>query len=253
MTAPRRDLVGQLATVATDLAPALGMPDVDEMLRSVCATARRVYRAAACSVAELDLRAMVLVYREADGEGAEGVRGLRLSLDRGVASYVATSGQALVIDQVRSDPRFAADVADKTGYVPQMLVVVPVLATTGEVLGVLSILDPEPEAVLPTEVLDLAAAFADQAALALALGSAVSRLGDVLLRAIADAVAAEDKQLATALRRRAQSTKGADVDVAALAARFGELSRLGPGVMVTAGRIVDELITYATATRGRRS
>jgi GAF domain-containing protein len=134
-----------------------------------------------------------------------------------------------------------------------MLVVVPVLATTGEVLGVLSILDPEPEAVLPTEVLDLAAAFADQAALALALGSAVSRLGDVLLRAIADAVAAEDKQLATALRRRAQSTKGADVDVAALAARFGELSRLGPGVMVTAGRIVDELITYATATRGRRS
>lgn len=253
MTASRRDLVGQLATVATDLAPALGMPEVDEMLRSVCTTARRVYRAAACSVAELDLDAMELVYREADGEGADGMRGLRLSLDRGVASYVATSGQALVIDEVRSDPRFAADVADRTGYIPRVLLVVPVVAMTGEVLGVLSILDPEPEAVLPTEVLDLAAAFADQAALAVSLGSTVSRLGDVLLRAFADAVATEDTQLATALRRRARSSKGTDGDVAELAARFGELSRLGPGVMGAAGRIVDELITYATATRGRRS
>jgi GAF domain-containing protein len=251
MTAPRRDLVGQLAATATDLAPALGLPDADEMLLSVCATARRVYRAAACSVAELREQQGVLVYRVADGEGAEGVRGLRLPLGRGVASYVASSGQALVVDEVRNDPRFAADVADATGYVPQSLLVVPVMATTGEVLGVLSVLDPDREAVPPTEVLELAAAFADQAALALVLGSTVTRLGAVLLRAMADAAAEEDKELATALRRRATATKGPDAGTAALAARFGELSRLGPGVTAAAGKIVDELLIYARASRGR--
>lgn len=244
--------MAQLAATATDLAPALGLPDADELLLSVCVTARSVFRAAACSVAELREDEGELVYRVADGEGAEQVHGMRLALGSGVASYVATSGQALVVDQVRSDPRFAADVADATGYVPQALLVVPITASTGEVLGVLSVLDVDREAVPPEAVLELAASFADQAALALALGTAVTRLGAVLLEAIADAAQAEDTDLATALRRRAAATKGPDADAAAMAARFHELRRLGPGVTAMAGRIVDELVTYARASRGHR-
>jgi GAF domain-containing protein len=231
--------VAQLAATATDLAPALGLPDTDELLRSVCVTARRVFRAAACSVAELDEGESVLVYRMADGEGAEEVRGMRLPLGTGVASYVASSGQALAVDQVRTDPRFAADVADATGYVPTALLVVPITASTGEVLGVLSLLDVDGDAVPPGEVLELAAAFADQAALALVLGATVTRLGAVLLAAVADAAQAADRDLAAALRRRARTAKGPDADAAALAARFHELRRLGPGVTAMAGRIVD--------------
>ena len=177
---------------------------------------------------------------------------MRLPLGSGIASYVASSGQALAVDKVRADPRFAADVADATGYVPQALLVVPVTASSGEVLGVLSLLDVDREAVPPEAVLELAAAFADQAGLALALGTTVARLGAVLLEAIADAAQAEDRELATALRRRAAAVKGPDADVAALAARFQELRGLGPGVTATAGRIVDELVTYARASRGRR-
>jgi len=252
VTAPKGDLVTQVAATATDLAPALGLPDAEELLRSVCVTARRVFRAAACSVAELREDEGQLVYRMADGEGAEEVRGMRLPLGSGVASYVASSGQALAVDKVRTDPRFAADIADATGYVPQALLVVPITASTGDVLGVLSLLDVDSEAVPPESVLDLAAAFADQAALALALGTTVTRLGAVLLEAIADAAQAEDRGLATALRRRAAASKGPDADAAALAARFHELRRLGPGVTATAGRIVDELIAYARASRGRR-
>ncbi len=252
MAAPTRDLVGQMAAMADDLAPALGLPAADEMARSVCATARLVFRAAACSVARLDDGAGELVYLAADGEGADAIVGMRLPLDRGVASYVATSGQALTVDEVRKDRRFATDIADATGYVPQSLLVVPVTEPTGEVLGVLSILDADRAAVPPEDVLEVAAAFADQAAHALLLGSTVARLGSVLLRAVADAVEADDHDLAVALRRRAGRAKGPDADVAALAARFGELRRLGPGVTATAGRVVDELVTYARASRGRR-
>jgi GAF domain-containing protein len=250
--APKGDLVAQLAATATDLAPALGLPDADELLLSVCVAARRVFRAAACSVAELSETEGELVYRTADGEGAENVRGMRLSLDTGVASYVATSGQALVVDQVRADPRFAAATAEATGYVPQALLVVPITSATGEVLGVLSLLDIDRAAVPPEAVLELADAFADQAALALAVGTAVTRLGAVLLESLADAAQEEDRELAKALRRRASRTKGPDADLAALAARFHELRRLGPGVTAMAGRIVDELVTYTRASRGRR-
>ena len=249
MTAPKRDLVAQLAATATDLAPALGLPDADELLHSVCVTARRVFRAAACSIAELREDEGVLVYRTADGEGADEVRGMRLPFGSGVASYVASSGQALVVDQVRADPRFAADVADATGYVPTALLVVPIISSSGVVMGVLSLLDVDGDAVPPEGVLELAAAFADQAALALMLGTTVTRLGAVLLEAIADAAQAEDRDLAKALRRRAAAAKGPDADAAALAARFHELQRLGPGVTAMAGRIVDELVTYARASR----
>lgn len=252
MSTPRGDLVAQLAETATDLAPALGLPDAEELLHSICVTARRAFRAAACSVAELHETDDVLVYRTADGEGAEQVRGMRLPLGSGLASYVASSGQALAVDQVRTDPRFAAEVADATGYVPQALLVVPINASTGEVLGVLSLLDVDRGAVPPDEVLELAAAFADQAALALALGTTVTRLGAVLLEAIADAARADDDDLAAALRRRAGTTGGPTADAAALAARFHELRRLGPGVTALAGRLVDELVTYARASRGRR-
>jgi GAF domain-containing protein len=248
----RRDLVAQLAATANDVAPALGLPEADELLASVCATARRVFRAAACSVAELREDEGVLVYRVADGEGAEGIRGVELPLGRGVASYAATAGQAVAVDRVQHDPRFAAEVAETTGYVPQAMVVVPIQASTGLVLGVLTILDPDREAVPAGEALELAASFADQAALGLALGTTVSRLGAVLLRSMADAVEADDQELATALRRRAGASRGPDAEVAALAARFGELRRLGPGVTATAGRMVDELLAYARAARGRR-
>jgi GAF domain-containing protein len=251
MTGTRRDLVADLAATASDVAPALGLPDAEEMLRAVCTTACGVFRAAACSVAQLVEDKGVLRYRAAVGAGAEGLVGLELSLDRGLASYVATSGQAIAVDQVRQDPRFAKEIAEATGYVPQAMLVVPIEARTGEVLGVLAVLDADRDAVPAEATLELAAAFADQAALALALGSAVTNLGAVLLRSMADAVAAEDKQLASALRRRAGSTKGADAQTAALAARFGELHRLGPGVTATAGYIVDELIDYARASRGR--
>lgn len=244
--------MAQFAAAATDVAPALGLPGADALLRSVCATARKVFRAAACSVAELREDEGVLVYRVADGEGAEGITGTRLSLDRGVASFVATSGQAIATDQVRQDPRFATDVAGATGYVPHALLVVPIQAATGEVLGVLSILDADRDAVPADEALDLAAGFADQAALALVLGSTVGRIGAVLVRAVADAVADDDRDLAAALRRRARATKGSDAEVAALAGRFAELRRLGPGVTATAGRIVDELLAHARASRGRR-
>lgn len=252
MTVPKRDLVTQLASTATDLAPALGLPDTEELLQSVCTTARQVFRAAACSVAELDDAGGTLVYRVAVGEGAEQVRGMRLPLGSGIASYVASSGQALAVDQVRADPRFAADVADATGYVPQALLVVPIAASTGEVLGVLSLLDVDGHAVPPGAVLELAAAFADQAALALAVGTTVTRLGAVLLEAVADAAEEGDGDLARALRRRAMAAKGPDADAAALAARFHELRRLGPGVTALAERIVDELVVYARASRGRR-
>jgi len=251
MSPTRPDLVSQLAAVADDVAPALGLPAADDLLSAICTTARRVFGAAACSIALLDEDAGTLVYRAADGAGAEEVVGVRLPIDRGIAGYVASSGMAIGVDSVRDDSRFAADVAEQTGYVPDRLLVVPITAAGGEVIGVLSVLDASTDAIAAGETLGVATAFAHEASLALVVATAVEQLGATLLRSMA-AASAGDGDLAAALRRRASSTRGADAELAELAARIGELRRLGPGITATAGKILDELVAHARAARGRR-
>ena len=68
-----------------------------------------------------------LVYEAADGAGGDAITGVRLPTSRGIAGYVARTGQSLVVDQVQSDPRFARDVAERVGYLPTSLIVVPVV------------------------------------------------------------------------------------------------------------------------------
>jgi GAF domain-containing protein len=78
---------------------------------------------------------------------------------------VLSSGDAVIIDDVDRDPRFARDVATETGYVPDALVVVPIVRE-GKPCGVLEVLDRNQSFPLAGEMTVLRA-LADQVVLAL--------------------------------------------------------------------------------------
>lgn len=131
--------VSQQLTLAGEvLAASLGDGDIDR-LTDVCAQVRVAMHAAAVSVARLE--GNELHYLASAGAGAEVIVGTRMSIDRGLAGYVARTGQSLTVDQVRADERFAHDIAATTGFVPDSLMVLPVAGADDQVLGVLSILD----------------------------------------------------------------------------------------------------------------
>ncbi|MFN8016704.1 MAG: GAF domain-containing protein [Acidimicrobiales bacterium] len=246
------DLVAELAQVAADLGPALAVPEADALLASVCATARLAFGAAACSVAEADEEAWELRYRASDGAGAEEVLGMVIPMETGLAGFVATSGLALSVEEPDADPRFARDVAERTGYVPSAILSVPLVDGAGDVLGVFSVLDRDESLVPADRALDLATRFAEQASLALRIGRATRTMGTVLLDAVAAAVDEGDQDLAAALRRQAEDRRSPHRDVAAIAARLAELRVLAPAMATTAGKVLDELLDYAEASRGRR-
>ncbi len=52
------------------------------------------------------------------------------------------SGQPIAVRDVQADARFARDVAESTHYVPTAIYAAPMLDADGEVLGVVSVLDP---------------------------------------------------------------------------------------------------------------
>ena len=113
--------------------------DTDPGLGALCALARWCFGAAAVSVAVVDDDA--LRYVAAAGAGAAAIVGARLGAGRGIAGFVAATGQSLIVRDVASDPRFARDVGETTGYVPASLQCVPVEDPDGDVAAVISVLD----------------------------------------------------------------------------------------------------------------
>jgi GAF domain-containing protein len=116
------------------------VPHIDRLLTSITQLGLRVFRAAACSIALLEPDDEHLVFRAASGEGAEEVVGLRVPVSTGIAGWVVSSGQPIAVQDVRTDPRFAVDVAESTGYVPRSILAAPVMFA-GEALGVVEVLD----------------------------------------------------------------------------------------------------------------
>ncbi len=247
VAASPEQLLADLARLATALGPAVAPPGSAGLLRALTETARQLFGAQACSLALLSEDESELIYTTAAGAGAEDVTGMRMPSGRGIAGWVAMSGQPVAIDDLRNDQRFAQDVAEDTGYVPQALLAVPVVSPM-RLLGVMTLLDRDAARPGADQDMALLSVFADQAALALEAARAFSHLGRVLLTALADA-AGGGTELAFALRRATPALDREDRDLAELATIFADLGQLGEAERRLAVRVVREFIGYA----GRRT
>jgi hypothetical protein len=111
------------------------------LIEAVVRAAAGVFEAAAASIALTDRTTGELVYQAAWGAGAKEIVGVRLPAGVGIAGSVVAGGEGIAVPECRNDPRFAAQIAAGTGYVPNTMLVVPLKSTEGGVTGVLSVLD----------------------------------------------------------------------------------------------------------------
>jgi serine/threonine-protein kinase len=139
------------------------------LMEGVVRTAAGIFEAAAASVALVDRTSDELVFQAAWGAGAREIVGVRLPPGMGIAGAVAESGEGQAVPDCRNDPRFAAQIAAGTGYVPHTMVVVP-LKRGERTVGVLSVLDRrDGSSYGPADVMR-AELFAELAVTALAVG-----------------------------------------------------------------------------------
>lgn len=117
-------------------------PDVDPSLGSGVEAVRALFGAAACSIALVDDDGSTLRFVASDGEGADAIVGVSIPVSRGIAGWAAMSGQPIAVRDVETDSRFARDVAESTHYLPTAIYAAPMLDAEGDVLGVVSVLDP---------------------------------------------------------------------------------------------------------------
>jgi GAF domain-containing protein len=155
-----------------EAAVAAGVLGADEahrsLLQATVEVARAIFGAKAASVFLLDEEADELVFEAVAGEGAEELVGMRFPAGTGVAGWVLTTRQSLVVDDLSADTRFSREAAESTGYVPKSMMAVPLLVEE-RALGVLEVLDRPAETRLKLAEVDLLGLFANQAAIALDL------------------------------------------------------------------------------------
>jgi GAF domain-containing protein len=138
------------------------------LLQAIVEVARAIFAAKAASIMLLNEPAGELVFEAVTGEGEDTLIGRRISASEGIAGWVAQSRQPLVVEDVAADPRFAADTARRTGYVPKGLMAAPLLHED-RVLGVLNVLDRPARRRFSVAEMDLLGLFANQASVALDL------------------------------------------------------------------------------------
>jgi GAF domain-containing protein len=236
------ELLAQIGALASSLGPAVRPAGTEELLTSLTETARRLFGAAACSLALLTDDDSELLYTVAAGEGAQDVTGMRIPAGQGIAGWVVQSGQPIAISDVASDPRFSRQAAEQTGYVPRAILAVPV-QTEHRMLGVISLLDRDARRPGAEQDMTLLSLFADQAALALVSVETFGALGRVLLTALAAAAAGDD--LTDALRLAADGLPPADADLVALATSFAALARRGAAERRLALAVLRDVGDYA--------
>jgi GAF domain-containing protein len=191
------DEAGFRAAVA---AGTLGSDDQHRaLLQSIVDVARAIFGAKASSIFLYDEEAGELVFEAVSGEGEGDLVGTRLPANTGIAGWVLVTRQSLAVDDLANDTRFARGAAERTGYVPNAMMSVPLLHED-DVLGVLSVLDPPEGTRFGITEMDLLGLFAGQAAIALDLLQRARRAHAVL--ADKGSAAATVARIAAALEDR---------------------------------------------------
>jgi GAF domain-containing protein len=193
--------------------------DISErgLLQSVVEVARSVFSAAASSVFLVDNATGDLIFEAVAGEGEEHLVGRHFPGGTGIAGWVVTSGQTMLVDDLAGAAEFARDAAESTGYVPTSIMAAP-LIRDGECIGVLEVLDRGSRPREDLGDVELLGLLSAEIALGLDMLVRVRRLE----AARAQAPGTGDERTASLLQRVAQRLPRADAPTARAVTRLLE-------------------------------
>ena len=213
------------------------------VLRSVVEATVALFDAEAASIALYDASTDRLVFEVAAGEQGQGVIGLSIAPDQGIAGYVFRTGQSLALSDVERDARFGRAVAEKTAYLPRSIVAVPLV--DGETtIGVLEVLDKRSAESFSLRDIELASVFARQAATAISAARVERDVASLLASTLRDLAGEGAEQAAVdEIVSVATATLGRDDDsrLWPLVEAVARVRSADPGQLELVAEILDAL------------
>lgn len=114
--------------------------ELETLLTRIMHAALRVMDAADGSLALLDSSANQLVFVVVLGELRSSLHGYRIDKSMGIAGWVATQGEPVIVNNARQDRRFSSFVDDSFGFRTNSMICVPMIVQ-GLVIGVIEVLN----------------------------------------------------------------------------------------------------------------
>jgi sigma-B regulation protein RsbU (phosphoserine phosphatase) len=140
--------------------------DLTTLLTSIMEAAKTMMDAEASSLFVLDKATGELVISVSTGEASDRIGGYRIPKSQGIAGWVATNEQPLLVPDVTQDARFGGDVPG-SGFVTRDLLCVPMKNAQGRLIGVLQAINHVGGGTFPDSEIALFQRLADQAAIAI--------------------------------------------------------------------------------------
>lgn len=138
----------------------------DDVLRAIFEKTSEILRPRDWTLFLRDSGSTQLRFALTVGRVAERLSGQSIELGEGVAGWVAKSGEPLLVEDVRLDPRFSGRFDRETGFETRSLVAAP-LAARGDVLGVIELVRGPEEAAFTHQDLRHLSVVAEYAAIAI--------------------------------------------------------------------------------------
>jgi len=140
--------------------------DLNQLLDETTQVATMIVNASAASLMLIDTDTNELVFEYAIGEKGNEVRRTRIRLNEGIAGWVASHGQPVIVNDAQNDPRFLGRVDEESGFVTHSIGAVP-LDIRGRTIGVLEVLNKLGATGFDAEDLTMLNSIAAQAAIAI--------------------------------------------------------------------------------------
>ena len=216
-----------------------------ELLQSIVDAAARIFGAAAASIALVDNTGKNLVFKVASGEGQDEIIGLSIPIDKGIAGYVAMTGQPRAVSDVQKDHRFNQDFAKGTGYIPKSILATPLLLGD-RVIGVMEVLDKIAAPSFGIEDMELLGVFSQQAAIAIDQSHKYNAMGEAFIEGLRRlAKENKDPDLQNNLSEIFSEDFEQDVNLVELADLFFQISTLGESERIACLRILSAFAEYS--------
>jgi signal transduction histidine kinase len=113
---------------------------LEHLLRNTLRLAVSVMDASAGALLLLDRTTNELVFEVIEGGAGTSLEKTRMSADSGIAGWVATHGEPLIVDDVTRDERYYPRIAQNHDYATRSILCVPMIARL-DVIGVLQVLN----------------------------------------------------------------------------------------------------------------
>ncbi len=141
--------------------------DLDEVINLVMEKAQAVMDAEASSVMLINEKTGLLECEVALGEvGSQVKEKIMLKMGEGIAGWVAQTGEPVIVPDAPSDPRFARQIDEETGFHTKSILAVP-LKVKDRVIGVAEVINRKDGQPFTEDDLHLFSTFGRQVALAI--------------------------------------------------------------------------------------